>query len=72
MKQDRFGVINHAGGRRFEITAPYSDWIDYATQALYAHDAFVNLLAACEAMPFGQRPHEQMNAVKDILNSCRK
>lgn len=69
MKQDRYGTINHVGGRRLEITAPYTEWLDYASQALYAHDAFMRLLTACEAMPFGQRPHTEIAAVKDILAS---
>lgn len=68
MSQDgRYGVINHVGGRRFEITAPHSEWIDYATQAMYAHDTFMKLLVACEQMPFGQRPHAEIEAVKDVL-----
>jgi hypothetical protein len=62
-----YGAINHADGRRIEITSKHLEWVDYASTALYAHDAFMKLLAACEAMPFAQRPHAEINAVKEIL-----
>lgn len=67
-KQIQYGKTVHPAGMTIEVMSKWQEWTDYAGDALSAHRAFLDLLAACEAMPFAQRPHAQINAVKQILD----
>jgi hypothetical protein len=35
-KNTRHGAVCFAGGRRIEVTAPHSEWLEWALTALYA------------------------------------
>jgi hypothetical protein len=47
-KEKVFGSIVNPGGRTIEVTSAHSEWLDYATRAIYAYQRIKDALGTDE------------------------